>query len=209
MTPNATQRDTVTPNKRGARSREAVLDAAERVMAEHGYAGATMSLIVEAAEVPASSIYHYFGSKDGVLLAVMERGADRFFAQIPEPTERLGTPEQHLRAVAETLKAALEASPDFLRLLIVMATQPPTGEAEETLAVVRRVRQEADRRLRGQYALAFGADPDTAKARSVSRFTLAMIDGAFVAVQADPRMRIAQVLDQLPPAVVAVHNAER
>jgi AcrR family transcriptional regulator len=30
-----------------------------------------------------SSVYHYFGSQDGILLAVMERGADRFFADLP------------------------------------------------------------------------------------------------------------------------------
>src|SRR5213592_1598962 len=44
-------------------------------MAEHGYEAATLNRIVEASRVPVSSVYHYFGSKDGVLLAVMERGA--------------------------------------------------------------------------------------------------------------------------------------
>ena len=32
-----------------------------------------------------SSVYHYYGSKDGILLAVMERGAERFFADLPMP----------------------------------------------------------------------------------------------------------------------------
>ena len=66
----------VTPNRRGARSREAVLDAAERLIAEQGYEAATVAALVKEAGIPASSIYHYFGSKDGVLLAVMERGAE-------------------------------------------------------------------------------------------------------------------------------------
>ena len=34
--------------------------------------------------IPMSSVYHYFGSKDRILLAVMERGADRFFADLPD-----------------------------------------------------------------------------------------------------------------------------
>ena len=74
----------VTPNRRGVKSRELVLDAAERVMAEHGFEAATLACVVEEAGIPMSSVYHYFGSKDGILLAVMERGADRFFAELPD-----------------------------------------------------------------------------------------------------------------------------
>lgn len=196
----------VTPNRRGARSREAVLDAAERVMAEHGYAGASVALVVEAAGVPASSIYHYFGSKDGVLLAVMERGAERFFAAIPELTELLGTPQEHLSLMTEALRQTLDANPDFLRLLIVMATQPPTGHADEALLVVGRVRAEALRRLRVQFALAFG-DDDPERADRMARFALALIDGAFVATQADSGAELATVLQALPAVITALQSA--
>ena len=82
----------VTPNRRGVRSRELVLDAAERVMAEHGFEAATLARVVEEAGIPMSSVYHYFGSKDGILLAVMERGAERFFAGLPDLTRLPGAP---------------------------------------------------------------------------------------------------------------------
>jgi len=36
----------VKPNRRGVKSRELVLDAAERVMAEHGYDGASVERVV-------------------------------------------------------------------------------------------------------------------------------------------------------------------
>ena len=74
------------------RSRELVLDAAERVMAEHGFEAATVARVVEEAGIPPSSVYHYFGSKDGILLAVMERGADRFFADLPPGSGGSGAP---------------------------------------------------------------------------------------------------------------------
>ena len=45
-------RSDVIPNRRGERSREAVLDAAERVMAERGYEAATVARLVEEAGVP-------------------------------------------------------------------------------------------------------------------------------------------------------------
>src|ERR1700736_6407373 len=119
-------RPEVTPNRRGVKSRELVLDAAERVMAEHGYDSASVGRVVEEAGIPISSVYHYFGAKDGILLAVMERGAVRFFAELPRPTRRFGSASRHLEAVASGLVETLNRHPNFLRLLIVFATQPPT-----------------------------------------------------------------------------------
>ena len=89
-------RDEVTPNRRGMKSRELVLDAAERVMAEHGFEAATVARVVEEAGIPLSSVYHYYGSKDGILLAVMQRGAERFFADLPDSGPAYRSPAQHL-----------------------------------------------------------------------------------------------------------------
>ena len=52
-------------------------------MATSGYAATSISDIRRACGLPPSSIYWHFGSKEGVLAAVMERGAERFFAAIP------------------------------------------------------------------------------------------------------------------------------
>src|SRR5215212_8700604 len=69
--------------QQGVASRELILDATERLMATKGYAATSISDIRNACGLPPSSIYWHFGSKEGVLAAVMERGADRFFAAIP------------------------------------------------------------------------------------------------------------------------------
>lgn len=58
------------------KSRELVLDAAERVMAEHGFEAAAVARVVAEAGIPLSSVYHYYGSEDGTLLAVMEQNAE-------------------------------------------------------------------------------------------------------------------------------------
>ena len=109
-----TTRAEVTPNRRGIRSRELVLDAAERVMAEHGFEAATLARVVQEAGIPMSSVYHYFGSKDRILLAVMERGADRFFADLPDLSRRPGRPAQHLTRVTSAAARTLERHPSFL-----------------------------------------------------------------------------------------------
>jgi AcrR family transcriptional regulator len=200
---------TVTPNRRGVRSRELVLDAAERVMAEEGFEAATLARVVEEAGIPMSSVYHYFGSKEGIILAVMERGAERFFADLPDPDRRTGRSSEHLSTVVLTAVETLERHPSFLRLLVVFAVQPPrTGEGDVG-AVVGRVRELALERLRKQIAIAFGDDPRSAATDQLAHFALAAFDGAFVASQADPSVALAGVLQHLPPALVAVRRSLR
>ena len=197
----------VTPNRRGMRSRELVLDAAERLMAEQGYEAATLARVVEEAGIPLSSVYHYYGSKDGVLLAVMERGAERFFADLPEWNRRIGRPAEHLARVLSTAARTLERHPNFLSLLIVFAVQPPAHGADEVEVVVERVRRLGLDRLREQIAIAFGDDPDSPVTLRLARIALAAIDGAFVASQADGTVTVEEILEPLAPAVVAVRRA--
>lgn len=200
---------TVTPNRRGARSRETVLDAAERLMAEHGYEAATVSALVEEAGVPPSSIYHYFGSKEGVLLAVMERGAERFFETLPIPDRRLGSQIGHLRAVVDAASTSLEENPDFLRILVVLATQPVKAEGEEVQLVVTRVRELALGRLRSQMEIVFGVDSGSHEADQLARFALVAFDGAFVASQASEEANIRDLLAYLPEALKAIDRSLR
>src|SRR5262245_6192070 len=175
-------------------------------MAEHGYEAATLGQVVEEAGIPISSVYHYFGSKDGVLLAVMERGAQRHFASVPEATERTGAPQDYLETNLVPTYRALEESPAFLRLVVAMSVQPPAGAAQEAHAVVERLRGEALRRLRHLMAAAFDVDPRSAIAGRLARFTLAAVDGAFVALQGDPKVTIAGTLEHLPAALVAMRE---
>jgi AcrR family transcriptional regulator len=197
----------VRPNRRGVKSRERVLDAAERIMATRGFEAATLARVVEESGIPMSSVYHYFGSKDRILLAVMERGADRFFADLPDLSRRPGRPAQHLARVASAATRTLECHPDFLRMLIVFAAQPPSTGDGEIQAVVRQVRDHALELLRGQITAAFGDDPRSPATDQLARFALAAIDGAFVACQADRGVTLEGLLVPLVPSLVAARRA--
>lgn len=196
----------VRPNRRGLRSRELVLDAAERVMAEQGFEAATLAEVVGEAGIPMSSVYHYFGSKDGILLAVMERGARRFFADLPRVDRRLGRPREHLRAMTTVLVDTLERHPSFLRLLIVFATQPRAGSQDQVQAVVGRVRDQALARLREHIALAFDDDRNSALTDRLARFALATIDGAFIARQTDTGSTLDRLLLPLASSLAAIRR---
>jgi hypothetical protein len=113
-----------------------------------------------------------------------------------------------LDLLVRTVTAALAEHPDFLRLLVVMAAQPPKGDDREIHAVINRIRQVALDGLATQIALAFGADPTDDVVVRLARFTLAAVDGAFVASQAEPSVRLDALLQHLPAALVAMRRAQ-
>lgn len=49
-----------------------IIACAERIFAEHGFAGATMSRIAEAAALPKANLHYYFGTKARLYRAVLE-----------------------------------------------------------------------------------------------------------------------------------------
>ncbi len=198
---------TDTPTKRqqqGANSREQILDATERLMAERGFAATSISDIRKACGLPPSSIYWHFGSKDGVLAAVMERGAERYFAAIPSDAD-VG---QQLDAVI----AQQEQHPQFLRLFLLLSLErsddPAVGE------VVRRVRDRAIGRFRDAIAHLLPGDVPPAKAERVvgelAAVATALSDGIFLAEHLEPdttdigRMyrRLYQTLTALIPILL-------
>jgi AcrR family transcriptional regulator len=161
--------------QQGEQSRELILDATERLMATRGYAATSISDIRKACGLPPSSIYWHFGSKEGVLAAVMERGADRFFAAIPTGV----TGEQQL-AVTARLQAD---HPDFLRLFYMLSLERSDDPA--VAEVVRRVRDTAIARFQdgiGQL-LPAGTPPKKADrvVTEITAFAVAVSDGIFFA----------------------------
>jgi AcrR family transcriptional regulator len=188
--------------QQGAESREAILDAAERLMAERGVAGTSMSALTEACGLPASSIYWHFGSKDGVVLAVMERGAERFFESLSPPESFSGTGIERVTAQMDDTARALEEHGDFLRMLLtlVLGRDDLSGPAA---GVIDAVRDQARARIETMLVAAVdgsGASAD-ARARSLTSFVLATIDGAFIARHENPEVDLHVVLGQLGAAL--------
>jgi AcrR family transcriptional regulator len=183
----------------GAESRTAILDAAEALMARRGFIGTSISALQAECGLPASSIYWHFESKEGVLAAVMERGANNFFAKVDSirfPPGTLG--RDCLRAQLAGASVAIEQNTDFLRLFVLLML---TGKA---VKAVQRVRNEGRSRLHRLLATAYpGRDgsPDESLADELADVLLAMFDGVFLAIQNDPRLRYAQLLEQVADAI--------
>ena len=71
------------PTKTAARSaaEEALLDAAERLLVEVGYAGITTRRLAEEAGVNHGLVHYYFGSNENVLVRTLERFTERILAR--------------------------------------------------------------------------------------------------------------------------------
>jgi AcrR family transcriptional regulator len=60
------------PYRTGLRRREQIIDAATAVFAEYGYAGGSLRTIADRVGVSPASLLQHFGSKEGLLMAVLE-----------------------------------------------------------------------------------------------------------------------------------------
>ncbi|QZY28716.1 TetR/AcrR family transcriptional regulator [Nocardioides coralli] len=63
----------VPTQERSRRRVEMILDAAERLVLEHGVEHLTTRDVAQAAQVPVASLYQYFAAKEDVLIALAER----------------------------------------------------------------------------------------------------------------------------------------
>jgi AcrR family transcriptional regulator len=167
--------------QQGESSRELILDVTERLMATKGYAATSISDIRQACGLPASSIYWHFGSKQGVLTAVMERGAERFFGAIPRHGDTTTPPDVELQLAAAA--KLLGEHPEFLRLVYLLALE--RTDDPDVAAAVRRVRETAAAGFRAAIATILPPDVPQDKAVRVldelTALAMAISDGVFIA----------------------------
>jgi AcrR family transcriptional regulator len=79
--------------------------AAERLFSERGYHGVSMDEIATASGISKPMLYDYFGSKEGLLLACVERARGRLFEEIAVAVRAAGDAEGALRAGVEAFIA--------------------------------------------------------------------------------------------------------
>ncbi|KXG43992.1 TetR/AcrR family transcriptional regulator [Tepidibacillus infernus] len=74
----------------------AIIDAAVKVIAEHGYHNAQVTKIAREAQVADGTIYLYFESKDDLLISLFRLKMTRFVEKVKHQIELVDTVEQKL-----------------------------------------------------------------------------------------------------------------
>ena len=71
--PTVVERDVPALRRKGELTAERILDAAEALFAEHGYAGTTLRDVATRVDLRIPSLYNHFASKESLYAAVLER----------------------------------------------------------------------------------------------------------------------------------------
>ncbi|WP_345635496.1 TetR/AcrR family transcriptional regulator [Streptomyces thinghirensis] len=152
-----------------ARNRARLLEAAARLVAEHGAAGVTMEAVAAAASVGKGTVFRRFGDRTGLLMALLDHSEKKFQAALlggPPPLGPGAPPVERLRAFG---CAMLRRSIDEMDLQLAAE---PSAERRYT-AAPRRF-------LRGHVALLLRQAVPDGDSELLSHTLLAYLDAALV-----------------------------
>ena len=124
-----------------AQREELMLEAAEEVFGSVGFAGAAMDEIARRTGITKALVYEYFGSKERLYDACMERVRGRLFDSLEAALAEIADPAARLRTFIATYFAFL-AEHRGKRWLLYGETSPGTADAMRLLnaeAVARMV----------------------------------------------------------------------
>lgn len=111
-------------------TRQALLEAARVVFAEHGYADAGIAEIVERSGISVGSLYHHYGGKAGLFLALWEDYTD-----LQEKAATLAVSQARQRGEHDPIALFIEGSRAYLQVcwehrgtaLLFHSSEGPSG----------------------------------------------------------------------------------
>lgn len=118
-------------------SREAIVDAAERLFLERGFGSVSMDELAEAAGLARRTLYNQFASKEEIFREMLLKVSGQLEDAFPPGVETQGDVEDVLRQVARMI-LGLHRNPEFLgflRMVVADSRQFP-WIAEEFAAVM-------------------------------------------------------------------------
>lgn len=122
------------PQRRNRVTRDAIVDAAERLFIEKGYHGTRVSEVARLADVSIGSIYVHFENKEGLYAALMERALSieaRYFDAIFND-DSITDLEKILR-LGEAYLQFFRDHPAYFRMLMIPHEDVPEATAETAI----------------------------------------------------------------------------
>lgn len=122
--------------------RHRLIEESIREFGEHGYAGASTNRIVERAGISKGSLFHYFGTKQGLYLALLDMAAEEIRSAFEAaagagtedllenfPSEKLPSdPVERIIALAKLEFRFYTSRPELYRLFRRAVSDPDTSE---------------------------------------------------------------------------------
>lgn len=134
-------------------SREAVLQAAQDLLLQHGYAGLSMRELARQSGLAKGTIYHHFQDKRSIYLTVLERDLAIARERIQAAAAGEGEAQTRLRRVIHTYFELHQER----RLLIMTAMREAIRQEADLWALIRRYRDELSQPIAALFAEAIAA----------------------------------------------------
>lgn len=122
---------------RSVETRSRLLSAAATIIAEHGIEGASVDAIADRAERTSGSLYGQFGSKDGLIVELLDRSKDLVAHSMFVDIEAAAGLDERLAAMWRNFAEPPPAARDWVRFeheVWVWANRPGNEEARARLA---------------------------------------------------------------------------
>jgi TetR/AcrR family transcriptional regulator len=122
------------------RSNDRILKKALALFSEKGYDATSVREICAAAGITKPTLYHFYGSKEGVYRAIVHGALERFRADLVLALTIEGSLRERLVRVARAYVASTLEQPDVARFIIALIHNPPqSAPATDFLAFYQGV----------------------------------------------------------------------
>ncbi|SCL30214.1 transcriptional regulator, TetR family [Micromonospora rhizosphaerae] len=179
-------------------SRERIITAALKIMAEHGYAGCSVAAVAERAGVATGSVYRHFPTKANLFAEVFRTASQREVDAVARAAALESTTAERLSAIVETFAGRALQSP---RLAYALLAEPVDPAVDAERLVFRRAYAEL---IAGYVAAGVASgelppqDPELTATALVGALAEAMV-GPLAAGMAGP--------DTIPGLITFIHRA--
>lgn len=100
-------------------SREAILESAAQVIRQKGFHGASMADIAEAVSLQKASLYHHFGSKQEILLELLDRALEMVTERMEQVLVQDLPAEEKLRLAMRSYLKTLSEHGDLVSVMLM------------------------------------------------------------------------------------------
>jgi AcrR family transcriptional regulator len=115
-------------------NRKNILNTALDLFAQRGFDAVGVQEIVDAAGITKPTLYHYFGSKRGLLQALLEAHFVQLNAALADAAAYHGDLTRNLQRITQVLFAYAREHPAFYRLQLSLWFAPYQSEAQNLVA---------------------------------------------------------------------------
>jgi AcrR family transcriptional regulator len=135
------------------RSHDRILKKALELFSEKGYDATSVREICEAAGITKPTLYHFYGSKEGVYRAIVEGALERLQADVVRALRSEGSLRDRLVRMARTYVEGTRRDPDLARFIMALIhNSPRSAPATDLVGFYRGILDALARTIDGAIA---------------------------------------------------------